>query len=233
VGERSRVLSVRWTAHGLKSTTNLREGEFHLPLLVSEATHEAELPNSPYIKGQSIPVNRRDVLFGRNDVLARIHQVLAAPHQNGALLLEGMRRTGKTSVLLHIESDLGDSWRIARCNLQKGKGNKAGALSDTEVFRLLTQALIESTKDLLLPNQGDEQPGSFPQKEVLRKTFVQSSSPFDLFTAYLEAALEKAAPARLLLQIDEFDKVAESIEAETLSASFPENLRASLIPSLA
>jgi type I restriction enzyme M protein len=49
--------------------------------------------------------------------------------------------------------------------------------------------------------------------------------PFETFEAYLASALDAASPRRVLLMLDEFDKLQEGIDTGVTSPQVPENIR--------
>jgi len=82
---------------------------------------------NPYVVG--VPVRDADLFFGRANELATILRVLTAPHQRGVVLLEGERRTGKTSILHRIRASLPSKVLVVDLNLQAlGKISGASAI---------------------------------------------------------------------------------------------------------
>lgn len=65
------------------------------------------IPN-PYVVGTPLEAGS-PLFFGREDVLAFIHENLAALHRNNLVLI-GQRRTGKTSLLKQLPVRLGDDY---------------------------------------------------------------------------------------------------------------------------
>lgn len=56
--------------------------------------------NNPYIPGR--PIRTSQMFFGRQDVLATIEQSLRGRHQDNVIVLQGERRSGKTSILYYL-----------------------------------------------------------------------------------------------------------------------------------
>jgi type I restriction enzyme M protein len=54
---------------------------------------------------------------------------------------------------------------------------------------------------------------------------IEAEHPFERFEELLQIALEVARPRRILLMLDEFEKIHEGIEQHTLSPLVPENFR--------
>ena len=60
---------------------------------------------NPYIAGN--PVTGTEMFFGREDIFEFVRQTLIGRHRdNSAIVLYGQRRTGKTSVLYQMRSQL-------------------------------------------------------------------------------------------------------------------------------
>ena len=77
----------------------------------------ATLGASPYIVGS--PVDRQEMFFGRADVIERIQRQVGASTHANVILLEGNRRTGKTSILRQLGNpDALPGWITVDCSLQ-------------------------------------------------------------------------------------------------------------------
>jgi putative ATPase len=63
---------------------------------------------NPYIAGN--PVTGSEMFFGREDVFEFIRQTLIGQHRDNVIVLYGQRRTGKTSVLYQMHSQLGERY---------------------------------------------------------------------------------------------------------------------------
>ena len=102
-----------------------REVEVFLRVLSTrEAVRSGDLGVSPYIVGN--PVDRREMFFGRTDVMERIKRQIGANTQTNVILLEGNRRTGKTSILRQIgKADVLPGWIPVYCSFQEGEGNSS------------------------------------------------------------------------------------------------------------
>ena len=100
-----------------------------------ETVQSRELDSSPYIVGS--PVDRREMFFGRADVMGRITRQLGT-HAN-VILLEGNRRTGKTSILRQLAVGAPAGWIPVYCSLQDAEGDAKGGIATQNVFRLLAR----------------------------------------------------------------------------------------------
>lgn len=190
-----------------------------------------ELGTSPYNAGS--PVNSDKMLYGRDPILRLVQRQLSAEDRPNVILLEGNRRTGKTSILKRLEKgDLLPDWEVIYCSLQNAEGSKNGVGIDTaEVWRTLTkhigQGLIRSGYAIPLPGGGSlqsDKPLKIQFSRACREAF-KTDYPFEIFQEFLEECLNIIRPKRLLLMLDEFDKLQEGIDSGVTSAQVPENLR--------
>src|SRR4030095_13065905 len=65
-------------------------------------------------------------------------------------------------------------------------------------------------------------------RDQLRKglhPLFRGDNPFELLDIQVHSALEAIRPKRLLLMLDEFDKIQEGIENQITSPQVPENIR--------
>lgn len=210
-------------------------GETLLSLLVRstrEAVLSGELGPSPYIVGK--PVLQEEMFFGRNDVMQKIKLQLNAHDHANVILLEGNRRSGKTSILVQLKRrEVLPGWIPVLCDLQGAGGDDTTyGLTSKAFYRLLTRCIAESIFDNTgIETWAPDQPrikGARNFKEAFLKTLDSSSigsNQFESFELYVAHALEAIQPKRLLLMIDEFDKLPESIKKGLVSADVPENLR--------
>jgi len=233
-------IALRWEAVRLDGAP--ARGEARLELAVRstrEAVRARDLGPSPYIVGN--PVDREEMFYGRADVLARIRrQVGAATHAN-VILLEGNRRTGKTSLLAQLQKkEALRGWLPVYCSFQDAEGDETRTgISTRNVYRLLARTVAWTLFDAGIPTwfagaplppekPPEKPPGKRPWKVELRAALdhvFAADHPFETFAEYLEGALAAARPHRLLLLLDEFDKLQEGIDAGVTSPQVPENLR--------
>ena len=92
-------VAVSWQARRLDATA-VPPGEAEVSLLVRSAGEtgpRGDLGYSPYFVGS--PVERQEMFFGRTGVMEQITRQLGASTHANVILLEGNRRTGKTSIL--------------------------------------------------------------------------------------------------------------------------------------
>jgi len=196
-----------------------------------DAAHRPELGANPYIVGP--PVDRREMFIGRENIIGRIRRQITASHRANVVLLEGNRRTGKTSILKHFESEkVFPGWIVVYCSLQGGEGHESKTgLPTREVFRLMAReignALIREGVSAWLPDQPPPDPNrhvKFQFNEALSRAF-SNEHPFEVFETFVESTLKAICPKRLLLMLDEFDKLQEGIDSGITSPQVPENIR--------
>ena len=198
---------------------------------VRETPRSADFDTSPYIVGS--PVDK-SMFFGRREIIEGIKRQLPAERPANVVLLEGNRRTGKTSILKRM-ADPGvlPDWLIAYCSFQGGSGhaNRRG-LDTTEVFRLLARDVGWAAHDaglhVWLPGadgSDSNRPFKVAFAKALSDAFSDPQRAFELFELFMRDVLEAARPRRILLVLDEFDKLKEGIDEGITSPQVPENLR--------
>ncbi|MBK6689478.1 MAG: N-6 DNA methylase [Deltaproteobacteria bacterium] len=225
-------IRVRWEAMRLDGAP-VRGGETIEILVRStrQAVLAGDLGPSPYIVGN--PVDREDMFYGRADVIERIRRQLGSEANANVILLEGNRRTGKTSVLRQLQKkDALPGWIAVYCSFQDAEGDESRAgITTQNVYRLMARtlgwALFDAGVRTWLP--GEPKPaGQRPFKVEFRAALDHAFAgphPFETFEEYLAAALEAARPRRVLLMLDEFDKLQEGIDSGVTSPQVPENIR--------
>ena len=194
-------------------------------------TSQEDLGTSPYIVGN--PVDRQEMLFGREDVIDRIRRQLNTTQTANVILLEGNRRTGKTSILQRLASPgVLPDWVPVNCSFQGGEGTDGTAgLHTREVFRLMAREIGWQAYDAgVLTWFSDIDPPDpkkkfKPQFTKALATSFDTERPFEVFELYLQEVIEACQPRRLLLMLDEFDKLQEGIDAGITSPQVPENIR--------
>ena len=230
-------VAVSWQARRLDATA-VPPGEAEVSLFVRSAGEgpRGDLGYSPYIVGS--PVERREMFFGRTDVMEQITRQLGASTHANVILLEGNRRTGKTSILRQLENeDALQNWIPVDCSLQAGRGDdtddeKKVGIPTHDFFRLIARKtgskLYASGIETWfpdLPARDPQQPFRKAFRTALNQAFADAEYSFETFEHYLEAAINAANPRRILLMFDEFDALEEGIEAGVTSPQVPLNIR--------
>ena len=228
--ERSLQIAVEWRARRFDGKPVGDEGAVSLLVRDNRAQYgtgveAGDLGPNPYITGA--PVAGTKLFLGREGVMERIRRQLGASDHANVVLLEGTRRTGKTSILKQIEkTDVLGGWIPVYCSLQ-GMGVK----STRDFYRALAMetgsALYRAGVRTWLPETPAPSPGQrFTQalRSALDHAFSDEHS-FETFRLYVAAAVEAANPRRVLLMLDEFDELQERIDDGTISPQVPTNIR--------
>ena len=232
----ARIGSYLLTVHWRAALLNGKQAKGSIPLTVDVRASQPvdrvrEIGTSPYIVGS--PIDRKEMLFGREAPIEEICRQLRSNSRANVVLLEGNRRTGKTSILKRLQDpEVLPDWLTVNCSLQGGEGHasKAG-LPTNEVFRLMARdlglAAYAADIRVWLPDTDapdPEKPLRVAFVKALRRAF-SGDRPFETFELFLQTVIEAARPRRVLLMLDEFDKLQEGIDAEVTSPQVPENIR--------
>lgn len=189
---------------------------------------------SPYVVGT--PIDRPSMFYGRTDILGQIARGLRTEGPASVILLEGNRRTGKTSILKHVlKSPEMCEWVRVYCSFQSTEGGRnVPGVPTGEVFysiaRELIMAIHESGNACNIPGVGilDSALSRVELRHLLLTKLhpiFEGSAPFEHLLVIIEAAIEAVSPKRILLMLDEFDKLQEGIDNKITSPQLPENIR--------
>lgn len=218
-------LSVSW--HATRLDEDWAGGRHELTILYADGpgSPTVDLGTSPYIVGS--PVDRPDMLFGREKLLTEIEHQLSGEHGN-ILFLEGNRRTGKTSILKRLQVD----GRLQQVVPVYFDAQGLESLAAGEIFRSLT---YEIGMTLHRANHRgwfrDDFPidTSRPYRQAFRRAlsdvYEDESRPFEQFEDYVDLALEEIAPKRLLIMFDEVDKFQDGIDRGEMDSTIFANFR--------
>ena len=218
-------IDVEWQAHHLDATEV--RGATQVSVLVrsgGDAADTGDLGYSPYIVGN--PVDRDEMFFGRDGIMDQIRRHLGGEHAN-VILLEGNRRTGKTSILKQLEKE----GTLPGCVPVYCSFQGVDSMATPDVFHLLAKqtgsALADAGTKTWIPDQPPP-PAGKPFKlaflAAVRGAF-SGDHPYETLALYLSAAVEAVKPRRVLLMLDEFDKLQEGIDRGETSSQVPENIR--------
>lgn len=227
--------SFQWTAKHIDNES--LNGSLDLAIVVKsirDLSNNADIGSSPYVTGSPIEANRPEMFFGRQDIIESIKRQLPTSQRANIILLEGNRRSGKTSILNQLSRpEMLRGWIPVYCNFQGGTGDATRAgLPTYEIFKLLTKSIFDAVvkngqrtwfPDLEMPDKN----GLLFKAEfakVANKIYCDENA-FDKFELYLQSVLRIIAPNRILLMLDEFDKVQEGIDTGITSPQVPENFR--------
>jgi CHAT domain-containing protein len=165
---------------------------------------------SPYTVGRPV---KGELFFGRRDILKKIQDNLAPSAGQNILVLRGQRRSGKTSVLYRLRDTLAAESRGAFLPSVVDLGGLIGVLSEGEFFSSLAH---EIARDM-------ERHGLRVANPSLSE---YAAAPTTVFKAnFLEPLTEALGDRRVLLMLDEFDKIKELIDGRHVRPQILEFLR--------
>ena len=218
-------IDMAWHARRLDATPVQGRTTVSIPVRSGdEAAATGDLGASPYIVGN--PVDRDEMFFGRDGIMDQIRRHLGGEQAN-VILLEGNRRTGKTSILQQLrKEDALPGWVPVYCSFQD-----LDSMATPNVFRLLAKqtgwTLADAGIDTWIPDAPPPESGrpfTLAFIAALRSAF-SGGNPYETLALYLSTAIEAAKPRRVLLMLDEFDKLQEGIDGGITSPQVPENIR--------
>ncbi len=183
---------------------------------------------NPYIVGS--PIDSAEMFFGRDDIIDQIRRSLRLEGPSTVILLEGNRRVGKTSILKRLQfPDQLPGWVPVYCQFQGISGEPTAQ----NLYRLVARELIQGVAERGSKHPPEALRGVASAKTPLERrarsqelaNTIGVEHPFERFEELLQIVLEVARPHRILLMLDEFEKIHEGIEQHTLSPLVPENFR--------
>jgi tetratricopeptide (TPR) repeat protein len=162
-------------------------------------TNESENTDNPYVIGPS--VGNSPAFVGREDVLQEVHQVLQNQHQ-GAIVLYGQRRIGKTSILRELEAqlaqagylpiffDLQDKGKLPLTQVNQELANKISDKLNTQSKRALGEIFSDwqSPKTLVI---------LFDEFEAFAGNEFEERQASDTFFRYWQDILAQVDKAKL------------------------------------
>ncbi len=195
-------------------------------LIVAEqqATQAAQAGNEPitqvYFKGgkpiQPDDLNEADNPFKGRVALAQQLEEALGQEQRATLLLLGTRRVGKSSLLLHLPRRLGHAIIPAFINLQD---EKFSGKDEANFFIGFADAIGEQVRRNVERYQRDPLRVPLLERESLRR------DPYPAFGKWLDAVEHALGKRTLLLCLDEFEHLEESIAAGRMDTRVLDLLR--------
>ncbi|MDA2934780.1 ATP-binding protein [Acidobacteria bacterium AH-259-D05] len=153
-------------------------------------------PN-PYIVGN--PVRSPEMFFGRQEEFQFIRRTLENQQQGCVFVLCGERRTGKTSILYQIlNRRLGPTFIPAFVDMQGLVVQKDEELLQELVSRIANAVAEEQNSSEL--------------------TSIQPVTSYLGFTGFMDVIARQTSGRRLVLLIDEYELIADKVQAGKLSA---------------
>ncbi len=167
---------------------------------VGTITITEEIPN-PYIIGN--PVIGK-LFVGREDIIRRLREIWLNPNELQSVILYGHRRMGKTSILRNVVEQLADKIAVIHVNLLL-LGSCSNGLADV---------LIKISADI------EQQLNIEPPTD---QEFLQL--PERTFERYLKKVLKELQNHRLIIALDEFEKLETLMNTGSIPPNFMEYLR--------
>ena len=196
----------------------------------SVAVEQPNLGPSPYFHGPPVGPDRDDVFFGREELITAIKSQVQS---GNTVLLEGNRRSGKSSILKHLDGkDTIPGWLVVSADFQSAEGAQhAAGMTDAAIWRSLARSLATGLAPLKIPiplPNGDVLPeGSMLGIAKACRSGISEEAPWEDFSEYFRKILGLLSDRGmgLVLMIDEFDKLQEGIDNHVTSPQIPENIR--------
>jgi type I restriction enzyme M protein len=232
--EDSFTFKVRWQAENLAGQQVGGISELAIKLTKPTTTFKSfEFASNPYVTGSPLEPKSGSISFyGRDNLIRQMTRQIET--QGNVILLEGNRRSGKTSILKHLEGEnIIPNWLVVYSSLQGAEGavNAVGVPTAEvyrEIARAIASAIMKLKIDVPLPNGIIILAGK-PALGIARacRLGIGEDSPFSDFREYLEVLLTTLEEKGLgiVLMLDEFDKLQEGIDNGVTSPQVPENLR--------
>jgi type I restriction enzyme M protein len=231
-------LSISWTA--LRIDNSPATGEVALSYSAHKQTTDStqvHLEANPYVVGNPLESNGvYSMFYGRGDIIDQIRRSLRTDGPSTVLLLEGNRRAGKTSVLYRLRlPEMLAGWIPVYCSFQRAEGSKSIAgLETNEIFyqiaRELVLAIYAAGYEFEAPGLGVV-PTTMPRLELRKQLKIKLraefdvNNPFEQLDMLMESLGTSIGDKRIVLLLDEFDKIQEGIDNGVTSPQVPENLR--------
>ena len=235
------ALVLGWSAKRLDraGTSGEIELAYHVRGIRDAVTADLDdIGDNPYVEGVMLSPSTHPHLFkGREDRLGELLDALEGQGGSATIIVEGPRRIGKSSLVKQIVEGgvLSDGWTSVYCDFQGTLSDESAGLETPLVFYTVADAVVQGVAAaghrFEVPGVGKVGGGPlgpFSKVKVgnaLLEAFTQSKDPAKLLNAYIEEALATVAPSRLLLVLDEFDKVQQGIETGVTSPQVPSFFR--------
>ncbi|MBE0542232.1 MAG: N-6 DNA methylase [Verrucomicrobia bacterium] len=233
-------LSVRWTGRQMDEAEVTGEIElaFEVVSLRTAAAATGNLGENPYIY-RRLPEGRHEGMFyGREAELRRIVDTLDRPSSTTILLVEGNRGIGKTWLLKQlIRRHLPEIWVPVFIDFQDFGGEDGPTarpgIPTRNIFIGMARELITAARTSLpqleFPGVGVVPPVS----DLAFQTWLDSETPklispeqsWTTFKTLFQGLRTALAPRRLLLVLEEFDRIQDGIDSKITSDQVPENFR--------
>jgi hypothetical protein len=181
-----------------------------------------KIPNN-YIVGPALRNQQGRLFVGRDDIYNEAMRLWSNEQVKQPLLFYGQRRMGKTSILLHLESGLGEEYLPVFLDLQ----GLASVQSVGAFLYNLADSTAEQLNKILSANQD---PSGLQNPKGLETVPAPSladyaDEPFIAFRKFLDAVESVVPPGKwAVLMLDEFERAEEKLQ----EGIFPPDLMLSL-----
>lgn len=178
-----------------------------LEIAEQHKTSQGELPN-PFYWGNPLRPDRADIFKGRQDFADRLVRLIL-DRNRPTLVLHGPRRAGKTSFLLNLPRLLPSDLVPIYLDMQQG----SMTASEGDFCYGLVRAIDRDTR-----SQGLQLP-PIPSRQAF------AIQPYPTLEDWFNLALPKLGERRLLLNLDEFEKIGSAIKDNRISERLFDQLR--------
>ncbi|MBI5715623.1 MAG: ATP-binding protein [Chloroflexi bacterium] len=188
-----------------------------------------KIPNN-YIVGPALRNQQGRLFVGRDDIYNEAMRLWSNEQVKQPILFYGQRRMGKTSILLHLESGLGEEYLPVFLDLQ----GLASVKSVGAFLYNLADSTAEQLNKLLPGNpsgrKGREDPKGLGVTKGLEAIPIPSladygGEPFIAFRKFLDTVEAAVPPGKwAVLMLDEFERAEEKLQ----EGIFPPDLMLSL-----
>jgi type I restriction enzyme M protein len=231
-------ITVKWTVVRLDRTPV--SGQVDLAIEVQSLREQSfahRFETNPYVPGLSIDAADAGLFFGREEIFQEVKRCLRPSGPGTVLILEGVRRVGKTSFLKQLlRPGFLPQWIGVYYDFQGGSNiEKVHGLSTGTIFYEIAKETVLACHaaglEFDLPHvcRVDRSVSKSELMEKIRGTlgpeFEQAKAPFELFQVLIDAVIPHLGDRRMLLLLDEFDKVQSGIENGITSRQVPDNFR--------
>ncbi|HOY56533.1 MAG TPA: N-6 DNA methylase [Verrucomicrobiota bacterium] len=211
---------------------------FEVVSLRAAATGAGDLGENPYIYRRLPEGKHEQMFYGREAELRRIVENLDRPSATTILLVEGNRGIGKTWLLKHLISRrLPAAWVPVFIDFQDFEGESGTTarpgIPTRNIFIGMARELITAARNALpqleLPGVGRVPPvndlafRAFLDSETPK--LISAEQPWTMFKTLFHVVRTALAPRRILLVLEEFDRIQDGIDSKITSDQVPENLR--------
>jgi hypothetical protein len=206
VGQEAFIGYVRFSAGGV---TDLQTPAVRFSLAAESFAKRlggAEMLSDHFFVGLGIPEDRRDVFHGRGKEQERIAQSVGENVQPEVLFLNGPRRVGKTSILNSLQWALPEHGRneIITVSVPEEIPKSTG----TYLWGIASEISKSVDRHLKVENYLH-----LPPVEEF------AGEPTVAFRTFCDTAQQRLSPRRVLLMIDETQRLAEAVKVDRIDTS--------------